>query len=236
VLQKGKSTFVYASEVFNSRIRGFKVQTSGALTELPSSPYAAGALPVALASAAGKVFGIQQTAGAITNYRVTGSGALVSAFSTPVGGTNAFTLYTDPKGKTVYVPENTGGNEVLAFKVGKTSFTPVNGSPFASDVATSSGLVFGTPFLFAMPLTNSVGNDLQVYRRSSKGALQKLQVQSSGLQGVRSGAVSKKRLVLASDDSNVVRSYTIGTDGGLTVVDTEAAEITFANQVLILRR
>jgi len=236
VLQKGRNTFVYAAEVSQNRIRGFKVETSGALTEIAGSPFATGATPVALAGAPGKVFNINQGDGTITHFKSQPNGALVSRYSTAVGTTGVFTLYTDPKGKYVYAPENVNGNEVFAFKVGASSFSGLTGSPFSSDVQTSSGLVFGTPYLFAMSLRSTVTDDVQVYRRTAKGTLQKLVVQSSGLLGIRSGAVNKKRLVLASDDGDTVRSYTIATNGMLTVVDSEAAGIDFANQVLIVRR
>ncbi|MCC2670933.1 MAG: hypothetical protein K0Q72_3404 [Armatimonadetes bacterium] len=237
VVQKGRSTFVYAADVDSSRVRGFNVETSGALTELSGSPFATGATPVALTAGAGKLFCITQSARLVEYFTVATSGALTRVDDASVGTTGAFTLYTDPKAKTVYVPENSGGNEVLALKVGKTGLTTLPGSPFSSDVSTSSGLVYSPKWVVAMSLTSAVGTDLQVYKRSAKGPLQKVVTQSSGLLGIRSGAVKGKLLVLASDDGDAVRTYTVATNGTLTVVDTKpAAALDFANQVLILRR
>jgi hypothetical protein len=237
VYQKGRSTWVYASEPFGARLRGFLVGSTGALTEIAGSPFTSGAVPVVVAAVKGKLFTIAQGAQVVASYKIGSTGGLTHLFNTGVGTSGAFTFNVDPTGKTVYVPESVSGNEVLGFKAaasGQLSALP--GSPFPSDAATGAGLVFGKPFLFTMAFSTTVTTDMQVYRRAGSGTLTKVGTRSSGLAGVRAGAVKTNRLVLASDDGDAVRSYIVGKDGSLTVADTEAAPIGFANAVVIVFR
>lgn len=235
VFQKGKSVFVYAAEVFSGRLRGFRAAADGALTELPGSPYSSGNTPVAINAAKGKLFAIAQNGAAVNSYKIEKNGSLTRTADTTLPAAGSYTLYLDPKGKTVSVPSNLGAGGVAVFKVTKTgALANTTGSPFLSDVSTTSGLAFGTPFLFGM--SNTGATDLQVFKRAASGKLTRLRTQSSGFTGFRSGAVLKTRLVLASDDGNAVRTYSIAKDGTLTVLDTETADLEYVNQVLILRR
>lgn len=104
VMDMGESTFVYAAERAQSRVRGFRAQGT-TLTELPDSPYPAGrgAHSMAQARRAFYCLAHDQT---ITGYRVGEDGGVTQLPGSPyrVAGfeTLVLTLAIEPRGRFVY--------------------------------------------------------------------------------------------------------------------------------------
>lgn len=239
VFRKGRNTYVYASDVFGNRIRGFSLTSTRTLVELPGSPFATGSLPVGLTAVGGFLFGVNQTSATARVFRIGKDGALTLTDTTPsLPSSTPFNLYTDPAARFLYVPNNRAApTNIFGFKLNKRTgaLTALPGSPFAVTASTASGLIMAGPYVASMGLLTSVGNELQMFRRLGTGVLQPLGIYSSGLVGIRSGAASGKLLVVASDN-DALRTFRIGRNGALTTADTKTPNVTRVNQLLIVTR
>lgn len=109
---------------------------TGALTEVPSSPFASGDGPGAVAiDPSGKFVFVGNTAGnSLSAYTIDASGNLTPVAGTPVAlGTNAqpASIAVDPGGKFVYV--SIVGKQVAGFAIDASTgaLTPLAGSPFS---------------------------------------------------------------------------------------------------------
>jgi 6-phosphogluconolactonase (cycloisomerase 2 family) len=128
----------------NNVITGFAVDsTTGALTQIASSPFVAGKDPGHIASdPAGKfLFSANSQDNTVSAFTIDGSsGALTPIVGSPFSaGGGPVTLAVDTTGAFVYVgmqpPATTGTQGLSVFSVNATSgaLTPVAGSPFATD-------------------------------------------------------------------------------------------------------
>jgi 6-phosphogluconolactonase (cycloisomerase 2 family) len=115
-------------------------QTTGALTPVAGSPFAAGAFPTRIAinpagtfayvanqdSAAVTAFSIDATTGALTE--ISGSPFSVGGGNQPQG------ITVNPAGTVVYVTNSQANVAALSIDAGTGALTPVAGSPFTADV------------------------------------------------------------------------------------------------------
>jgi hypothetical protein len=127
-------SFVYTPLTATGQVAGFAItQSSGALTPIPGSPFAAGNGPVAIATTSNMLYVSNATDGTVSAYSITpGSGVL-----TPVAGSPfsiaASALTTDGFG--ILFASTTAGTRVfvIAFPAGALDEAP--GSPFPGPAA-----------------------------------------------------------------------------------------------------
>jgi lactonase family protein with 7-bladed beta-propeller len=132
--------FVVVANSATSTVAVFSLDAStGALTEVPGSPFASGQQaglvaigPPALAGTPSGKF-VFVAGGNISAYTIDSAGSLTSVPGTPVSiGANAqpISIAVDPAGKFVYV--GIVGREVAGFAIDQSTgaLTPISGSPF----------------------------------------------------------------------------------------------------------
>jgi len=148
------ATFVYVGNGSLGTISGFKANADGSLTEVPGSPFAAGANITALTSPAGGVFLLASDSGsnAILGFKITqDTGAI-----TPLAG-SPFAAGTQPGAMVfafnefVYVA-NQGSNNISGYKLDfpNNTLTALPGSPFpAGTTPVSLSTVFNTQLYVA---------------------------------------------------------------------------------------
>jgi 6-phosphogluconolactonase len=193
-------SFVYILNYGQETISAFSVnQTSGVLTEITGSPFAAGeGFPVSeVVSPDGKllfvatqpssnptlgstaVFSINSTTGALTP--VTGS-----PFSTPGGGNG---IVVDPTSKFLYF----AGNNLSAYSIDATTgaLTGITGSPYALSVVANNLKVDPTgKFLYVSMGNGSVAGVITYSINSSTGALKQIGTDGAALDQVNALAIA----------------------------------------------
>jgi len=127
--------YVYAALSGSNQVAAFSIGSTGALTALAGSPFAAGSAPTAMAIADNFLYTINSGDGTISGYSVNSStGVLTPLAGSPfaIAGT---ALTADFSNQYLYV---TGANGIAAFSIGSMTgnLTAVSGSPFPG-----SGLV-----------------------------------------------------------------------------------------------
>ena len=132
-----KPQFVYTTASAAGTVLGYAIDsTTGALSAVPGSPFAAGLSPLALALTPSNKFlyVTNYGSGTISAYTVDGTtGALTpvsgSPFATRVA---ARSVAIDPSGKFVYVGCDSSGTDLWAYAIDQTTgaLTPVPGSPY----------------------------------------------------------------------------------------------------------
>jgi hypothetical protein len=242
VVEKPGSTYVYAADYTQgARLRGFKVNGSGGLDELASSPFTTENGCFGISAAGGSLYVACQWASVIDPFKVNNDGSLTGAPDPNLAlpGVQPYNVFTSADGKFVYTPNSTQLT-VHGFVPSPTdaSLLPIPGNPFAADTANvGTGLAVGVKTLFAFAYSDQVVQDIQVYARSKKtGALVKQNHISSGFEGIRSGATVGKTLIVASSASDSVRTYKMGKKGQLTVADTETPTLGLVTHILTLKR
>lgn len=242
VVEKPGSTYVYAADFqHGSRLRGFKVNGSGGLDELASSPFTTENGCFGLSAAGGSLFVACMNASVIDPFKVNDDGSLTGAPepNQPLFGVLPYNVFTSADGKFVYTPHAIQ-QTVWGFTASPTdaSLTTMSGSPFTADtVNVGTGLAVGVKTLFAFAYSDQVVQDIQVFARNKQtGGLVKQNHISSGFEGIRSGATVGKTLIVASSTSDSVRTYKIGKKGKLTVADTETPTLGLVTHILTLKR
>jgi len=168
---------LYLASSGDGEVVGFSIDpTSGALTQLPHSPYTAGAGAAGIPAFSPNgdfLYVVNSTAGTVSGWSIGSDGSLTSVGAdVSTGGADPVWIAFTPNGEFAYVSNN-GGNSVAAFSVNTTtgvltalgSPTPVSESP--EDLTINSA---GT-YLYVPMGTGSSPGGIQVYAISPAGAL-----------------------------------------------------------------
>lgn len=242
VVEKGRRTFVYASDYAAGVVHGFEAGPDGALVEVEGSPFAA--LPGALGMAVGRggvLCVYNQSADAISSFLVQADGRLVEAddspFPEPVTG--AWFVDTDPKGRYAYVAS---GDSVVATTVDRRTgnLAVIEGSPFGTGLSDlSGGIALGRRFGY-VPGFEDAG-DLQTVRVGRGGLLETVggAVPVAFDAGDVGGhAVDPSgRIVVFADAGEAIQSFLVDRRTGIPApADTENPSGTSINGVVIVKR
>jgi 6-phosphogluconolactonase (cycloisomerase 2 family) len=139
-----RAQFVYVTNEGDSTVSGYTIDPStGALTSIAGSPFAADAGPFSGPSAmavdpSGKFAYVANThLGTVSGYTIDSStGALTSIAGSPFAGgifeLGLTSMTVDPSGKFAYVANIANGNNVLGYMINPSTgaLTPITGSPF----------------------------------------------------------------------------------------------------------
>ena len=209
-------------------------QKSGALTEIPGSPFATGVQPASVTINPNGRFAYVADAGLddgdIAVYTVNATtGALTPVAGSPfAAGHEATSLAVSPNGKFVYVTNNivqfsdlTGGVSAFVVNASSGPLTPVSGSPFAAGMETF-GMAIHPNGRFAY-VANALSNDISVFSINvTTGALTPVPGSPFAADlGSTSVALSPngRFAYVANGAASTVSAYTINTTtGALTPV------------------
>lgn len=158
-------------------VSGYSVKkTSGALTPVKGSPFAADPVPQEVTvDPTGKfAYVVDDSSGAVSAYTIdVTSGALTPVKGSPfAAGSEPEGVAVDPTGKFAYV-SNAASNTVSAYSINATSgaLTPIKGSPFAAgNDPTAIAIDPAGEFLYVTNFTNVSGYSIN----ASSGALKKV--------------------------------------------------------------
>ena len=205
-------------------------KTSGVLTPVAGSPFAAGTSPIAVAVdpkgnfAYVTNYGYSSSEGNVSAYTINAtSGVLTPVAGSPfAAGTSPIGVAVDPKGKFVYV-SNIGSNNVSAYTINATSgvLTPVAGSPFAAGTS-PRGVAVDLKGQFAY-VTNQGSGNVSAYTINKTSGVLTPVAGSPFAAGSYPWAVAVdpkgKFAYVSNDGSDNVSAYTINaTSGVLTPV------------------
>lgn len=137
--------FAYVANEGDNTISASSINpTTGLLTPVPSSPFAAGTGPLSVTSdPAGKFsYVANQVAGTISAYSIDPvTGAILQTTGSPfLAGSGPASVTVDPSGRFAYAA-NQVSNTVSAYSILSTSgaLTPITGSPFALPLTSEKG-------------------------------------------------------------------------------------------------
>lgn len=233
VVEKGKNTFVYSSEVSADRVRGFVVQEDGTLDEMGGSPWDAGPTPLGMVASKKGVFTVNSGDSTVSSWVVAKDGALLAPPGDPFDVDTDFTynLAVDPNGKILYVPDCATGlirNFRVNTKTGELSVAPGEGAGSGlQDVC--SGLIISKKNLVAVSF-NEPEDQMVIFKKPGSGNLKTIgNVQLGGSAGIASHAFDGKGkiLVVANGDAEV-RTFLVNTKTG-SMVTGDTAPLTGAN-------
>ncbi len=221
--------FLYAAAT--SAVLGYNITSTGQLTPLPGSPFAAGTQPAAVLTdtACKFVFVANQGSNNISVFSVRSS----DGFLTPIVG-SPFPAGTAPvamaMGDGFFFAANSGSNSVSVYRVntgaGAGAFlTQVPNSPFAAGSAPSA-LVYSSPTLYVANADSSNVSAFAVTAQTgflnpvpgspfSAGTQPKAMI---ALSPPANNVAQQLFLYVANAGSNDVSGFTIGNNGVLTVV------------------
>lgn len=246
-VEKGRNTFVYAADVDNNQIRGFRVTSGKTLEPLASSPYPAGIEPVGMSAVRDLVFAANEDGApsTISAYKVAVDGALVPAPGNPLAlpaGTFAYNVDVDPQGRFVYSAD-CNNPRISAFKINPrtAALTPVAGSPFATNTgAVCSGVAFPAPNLLYAVNIGVTATNIQALRKNGRGVLTPFgaaQSSVTGSPGTVATDPSGRYLAIPDQTADTVRLFSINKRNGVVTPGTPVSVILDrANAVLFLRR
>jgi 6-phosphogluconolactonase (cycloisomerase 2 family) len=160
--------FVYATSIPSDNVSGYRVDpTTGALTPISGSPFAAGGVgPSSVAVDPASKFAYVTNAASknVSGYIINATtGALTPISGSPfAAGMNPSFVTVDPTGKFAYVA-NYDSNDVSGYIINATTgaLTPISGSPFAAGVNPRGSAVDPTG-KFAY-VANQVSNNVSGY-------------------------------------------------------------------------
>ncbi len=221
--------FLYAAAT--SAVLGYNITSTGQLTPLPGSPFAAGTQPAAVLTdpACSFVFVANQGSNNISVFSVRSN----DGFLTPVVG-SPFPAGTAPvamaMGDGLFFAANSGSNTVSVYTVNTGSgagpfLKQVLGSPFAAGSAPSA-LVYSSPTLY---VANADSNNVSAFAVTAQTGFLNPVTGSPFSVGVQPKAMialsppannlaQQLFLYVANAGSNDVSGFTIGNNGVLTVV------------------
>src|SRR6185369_1647708 len=178
--------FVYVTNRDSDSVSVFGVDTNtGALAEIPNSPFPAGDGARAIEFSGQFAFVANRFADTVSVFTVdANTGALSQIATSPFpAGDDPRSLVVDPSGKYLYAANSslvTGATDITGYSIdGSTGvLTPITGSPFPVNVT----LLSGVPLSVEMDelgnllyVTNSASKSVSVYRVDrSNGTLQRL--------------------------------------------------------------
>ena len=143
----GGSRFVFVANEGSNDVSAFAVDpTTGALTAVPGSPFAAGTDPQAFAfDGSGSLYVTNAGSDNVSAYSIDGNtGALTPQPGSPVaGGTGPTSIIFDPDGEQLYVANHGGSNDISEFAIGAPlallSSVPAGGNPLSLALGSSGG-------------------------------------------------------------------------------------------------
>jgi len=215
-------------------VSGYAVnEKTGALTEIPGSPFATGVQPASVTINPNGRFAYVADAGLddgdISVYTVNATtGALTPVPGSPfAAGHEPTSLAVSPNGKFVYVTNNivqfsdlTGAVSAFVVNASTGALTPVSGSPFAAGMETF-GMAIHPNGRFAY-VANGLSNDISVFSINTTGALTPVPGSPFAADlGSTSVALSPngRFAYVANGAASTVSAYTINTTtGALTPV------------------
>lgn len=218
--------FLYVANKGSGNISAFKISnTTGVLTAVSGSPFAAGTSPAALrVDPSGKFLYVANSGSdSVSAYTInTASGALTEISGSPFAtGLTPAGLAIAASGKFVYTA-NGGSNDVSGFSLNTSTgvLTAISGSPFAAG-AKPSAIALAPMDKFAY-VTNSSSNNVSEYTiNSATGALTAVSG-SPVATGTAPSAVavdpSAKFVFTSNKNSNDISTFSIGPTGGLTAL------------------
>jgi len=221
--------FLYASNSFSGDVSGFSINpTTGNLTPIPGSPFAAGGMTF---------FGISLAATAKCDFLFAANGDASQIFAFQIGSNGVLTLVQgspfsvpsqpdgvsiSPDGKFLSTSlTNLGSGQVAMFSISVTgALTPVPGSPFAISPAaqTPAGIEINcaSNLLFVAELSSTV----DVFNITSNGAISLISGSPfSSPSGNLVPALSPNgQFLFTSNLSAGVNSFLVASDGAVTAV------------------
>jgi 6-phosphogluconolactonase (cycloisomerase 2 family) len=207
------NNFVFVANSGSNTISVFSLdQTTGALTEVPGSPFTAGTRPVSLVARGTSLWVANQGDGTVTAYSISQAGALTQG-STVTVGANTTSINANSGGTNVYVADGTANTVTLLTASGSTLTV---GSSMAVGTAPSNLFVDSSgKYLY---VTNAGSNDVSAFTIGS-GALTAI-----GGSPFKAGAAPSyaatnaggNYLYVANEGDGTVSSFQIGGSGSLT--------------------
>lgn len=177
VAASGQNVYVYVSNYYGNSVSGYSVNpATGALTEVPSSPFSAGTNPIYLSldRQCRYMYAPNNSSSNISSYVVDqNTGSLTELPGSPYSiGQYPNYSATDGSSRFLYVA-NQGQNTISGFTINgdSGSLTPIAGSPFPSGGSTTGQVIVhpSSKFLFAV---NASSNDVSGFTIDQKsGAL-----------------------------------------------------------------
>ena len=220
--------FAYTANSGSNDVTGYSVApSSGVLTPVPGSPFAAGTQPRSVAEhpTAGFLYGTNATS--VFGFSVDpGTGNLTPVPGSPFpAGTDPRSVAIDPSGRFLYAVNN-GTGAISAFTIDLTAggLTAVAGSPFASGPGARAAARDPTGrFLYVVNQTAGTVSAFAI--DSTSGALTAVGTVAAGANPESITVhVSGQFAFVANHDSNTVLVYSIdATTGALTQADAQAA-------------
>ena len=145
-----QSKFLYLASLNDAQVAGFAIDgTTGVLTPVPGSPFAAhagaGAIP-AFSPDGKSLYVMNQTANSVEAYSINATtGSLTAITGSPfASGTTPTWISFTPNGKFAYV-SNSGSANVSAYSVDSTgALTALSGSPYATETYPADNTIDST--------------------------------------------------------------------------------------------
>lgn len=167
------NSFFYIANAEGS-VSAYQLLSASAVTEIPGSPFPAGAGPVAVATAEpGLLYVANSQSNNVTGYALNPNtgvpaplpGSPFAAGADPSSIEVAPPVYPDPNGgQTLVIVTNAGSNDVSVYSVrGDGGLTPVPGSPFAAGaapVSSATGNLYPLKYLY---VADSQSNGISAY-------------------------------------------------------------------------
>jgi 6-phosphogluconolactonase (cycloisomerase 2 family) len=222
--------FVYVANLNSGNVSGYTIDaTTGALTAISGSPFAAGsgAFSIAVDPTGKFAYVVNETSGNVSGYTIAPTtGALTAIGGSPFAtGRGPAWVAVDPTGKFAYVANNLSFN-VSGYRIDPTTgtLTAIGGSPFAAGLLPTSVAVDPTG-KFAY-VTNEMSSDVSGYTIDpTTGALTAISGSPflSGGSGSRPFSIAVgptgKFAYVANNSPGNVSAYTINpTTGALTPI------------------
>ncbi len=227
--------FAFVANEGSHNVSGFSINTTtGALTPVAGSPFAAGTDPTSVAvDATGRFAYVANQnysakSGSVSAYAISAStGVLTAVSGSPFASAGEpYGMAVDPAGKFAYVP-NVYSDSVSAYTIDQTTaaLTSIAGSPFATTGGSEPEGVTVDPTGRFVYVPDSGSNNVSAYTITATGALTAVPGSpfkaGTTPQGVLNVAVDPagKFLYVTGDHADAVSAYTINAgSGALTAV------------------
>jgi 6-phosphogluconolactonase len=234
-------SFLYAANAGSNNVSIFSIDSgTGALTEVPGSPFPIGIQPLNMALS---------SSGTIVYVSCAGAPGFVQAFSvdfsanpvkvTPLSGspyrtgTNPTGMTIDPSGTHLYTA-NTGDSSISEFSIGSDgSLTEMSGSPLGEVTATSAPLaLLVDPSGKYLYVANEGTNNLAAYTVDSSGGLTILSNNPSFTTGTQPSLLAadpngKYLLVVTGTQSGSIQTFSLDPGTGIltSVVTSSTGDV-----------
>jgi 6-phosphogluconolactonase (cycloisomerase 2 family) len=217
--------FVYTANSGSNNVSAFVANTTtGALTAVTGSPFAAGTSPESVGSDdQGRFLYVANSGGGVSAYLINrNDGTLTPATGSPFGaGTAPFAIGVDPDGRFVYVGNN-GSSSVSGFSINTTTaaLTPVPSATFAT-TANPLRLRVDPAGRFVYVATGGTGTD--IFPINSDGSLgtRTTQAPTAGRESQDALVEPLGQFAYVADGLDGVSAYAVNaSSGALTLIQT----------------